>query len=303
MAFLNKSKMAKRVAAMGVGEHPLLKEEELAESEKTAYVEGLVFAALGDDEKVDDSEQVQIRRLAASLKVDKAELKTCFETVLGLKTDEDKLSFAEEIAGVLRRGLIPAFFVADVESLIDKDGEAPEDGVDILNFLGTLLFETREWRSVLLQQKKTAENRREMRTSERLSELGEALLEQVAPFLTRRSTSVEDLEALKDFWRETDFADVASRDIWNWIADLRIGEITPSSGADTDKRLKRKRSEKFWLLMALFVRTYEPDAVKLEEVDLVLKRARSGAMGSSRFFKAELLELAKAYLGEEVAGE
>lgn len=40
MAFLSKMKMAKRVAAIGVAEHPLLKETELAESEKAAYVEG-----------------------------------------------------------------------------------------------------------------------------------------------------------------------------------------------------------------------------------------------------------------------
>ena len=301
MAFLNKIKMAKRVAAIGVGEHPLLKEEELAESEKTAYVEGLVFAALSDDEKVDDGEQLQIRRLAASLKVDKAELKTCFETVLGLKTDEEKLSFAEEIAGVLRRGLIPAFFVADVEALIDKEGTVLEGAADILDYLGTLLFETREWRRSFLRQKKALEDKQANQAAERVAELANTLKDLVAPLLSKAAVSCESLGALRTFWSEVDFADLDDRTIWQWIKNVRIVEIRGFND-NNDRREKRKRCERFWFLMALIMRTYEADSINMETVNAILKHTRTNKTRATRY-KAELLELANAYLGEEVTGE
>ena len=165
MAFINKAAMAKKKADIGIADHPLLKElGNLSLVEKMSYIEGCVFASLMDDEKTDDAERTAIRRLALSLRLSEEEIDQCYETVMALKTDDEKIEFGESVAAQLKREPIPVFLMEDIESLLKKNGEIPAEATDGIDFLGTLIFGDQGWRDVFQKAAKEAEARRRAET-------------------------------------------------------------------------------------------------------------------------------------------
>ena len=226
MAFLNKAKVAKRVAAIGVEDHLLLKETKLTESEKTAYVEGLVFAALMDDEKVDEGELEAVGRLAQSLHMDDAELKNCLETVKGLKTDDEKMAFAEEIVGALKRDTIPVRFIADVESLITKNGEIPPDAADGLDYLGSLLFDAQDWRSERDARLDVLEKTAKAKAAADFKTVQEALETFIEPFASKKEATAEDLAKLAEFWKDETLPQVEMSELYSWVKGYSTGKVT-----------------------------------------------------------------------------
>ena len=226
MAFLNKSKLAKRVAAIGVEDHPLLKETMLTESEKTAYVEGLVFATLMDDEKVDEGELEAVGRLARSLHMDDAELKNCLETVKGLEADDEKMAFAEEIVGALKRDTIPVRFIADVEPLITKNGEIPPDAADGLDYLGSLLFEAQDWRAEREARLDVLEKTVKAKAAADFKTVQEALETFIEPFASKKTVTEEALSELAEFWKDGNLPHVEMGSLYSYVKSYSTGEIT-----------------------------------------------------------------------------
>lgn len=322
MAFLNKSKMAKRVAAIGVEDHPLLKETKLTESEKTAYVEGLVFAALMDDEKVDEGELEAVGRLAQSLHMDDAELKNCLETVKGLKTDDEKMAFAEEIVGALKRDMIPVRFIADVESLITKNGEIPQDAADGLDYLGSLLFEAQDWRAEREARLDVLEKTAKAKAASDFKTVQEALETFIEPFESKKTYCDECLSKLAEFWKSDGLPQVELQHLYAWVKSISIREI-----ADRDKKsvvrlayigtcrksldkanpkiaaVVEKRCHKAWLLFALLVKKFDVAAVDDDKLASLLHQATSKKAGSSEIFNETFAVLAKDYLGEYETGD
>ena len=291
MAFLNKSKMAKRVAAIGVEDHPLLKETKLTESEKTAYVEGLVFAALMDDEKVDEGELETVGRLARSLHMDDAELKNCLETVKGLKTDDEKMAFAEEIVGALKRDMLPVRFVADVESLITKNGEIPPDAADGLDYLGSLLFEVQDWRAERDARQDVLEKTEKAKKAADFKAVQVALKKLIRPFASKTRATTEDLSKLAEFWKDKTLPQVEMVELYSWVKSYSTGEVI------------KKWCCKAWLLIALIMKKYEAEALEVDELAPLLLNAASSTHKSTEAFRVAFAILAKEYLGEYEAGD
>lgn len=328
MAFLNKTKMAKRVAAIGVEDHLLLKETKLTESEKTAYVEGLVFAALMDDEKVDAGELEAIGRLARSLHMDDAELKNCLETVKGLKTDDEKMSFAEEIVGALKRDTIPVRFIADVESLITKNGEIPQDAADGLDYLGSLLFEAQDWRAERVAKENVLEKTTTAKAAADLKALKEALETFIEPLASKKAVKKEDLSKLAEFWKDEALPQVEMSELYAWVKGCSAGRVTDSMienlkkgrrlnemysggfGGSLIKSAQRrinavveKRIRQVWLLFALIMKKYDVAAVDDDKLASLLHQATSKKAGSTEIFNETFAVLAKDYLGEYETGD
>lgn len=332
MAFLNKSKLAKRVAAIGVEDHLLLKETKLSESEKTAYLEGLVFATLMDDEKVDEGELEAVGRLAQSLHMDDAELKNCLETVKGLKTDDEKMAFAEEIVGALKRDMIPVRFVADVESLITKNGEIPPDAADGLDYLGSLLFEDQDWRAERDARLDVLEKTAKAKATTDLKALQETIEAGIVPFASSKTVHSEDLVELVEIWKREDLPQIGLTDLYLWVKNDSIGEITENlhnrtleiwrrhmfvvtrSDEKTYNRKRKlaiemiksiveKRCHKAWLLFALIMKKFDVEAVDIDKLAPLLRQAASKKAGSTKMFDGIFMQLAKDYLGECVAGD
>ena len=334
MAFLNKSKMTKRVAAIGVEDHLLLKETKLTESEKTAYVEGLVFAALMDDEKVDEGELEAVGRLAQSLHMDDAELKNCLETVKGLKTDDEKMAFAEEIVGALKRDMIPVRFIADVESLITKNGEIPQDAADGLDYLGSLLFDAQDWRSERDVRLDVLEKTAKAKAAADFKTVQEALETFIEPFASKKEATADDLSKLAEFWKDETLPQVEMRVLYLWVTNYptgamshaqlekvsrpgffeRLGVVSFSSAVCSvvsEEMLQakqgldavvEKRLHKSWLLFALIMKQYGVAAVDVDKLAPLLRQAVAKTKNSNTAFPTAFKALAKDYLGECEAG-
>lgn len=305
MAFLNKSKLAKRVAAIGVEDHPLLKETKLTESEKTAYVEGLVFAALMDDEKVDEGELEAVGRLARSLHMDDAELKNCLETVKGLKTDDEKMAFAEEIVGALKRDMIPVRFIADVESLITKDGEIPPDAVDGLDYLGSLLFDAQDWRSERDARLDVLEKTVKAKAAADFKTMQEALETFIEPFASKKEATADDLSKLAEFWKDETLPQVEMSELYSWAkgysTEREMGGGRWSLGIAVTQAQVKKRLHKSWLLFALITKKYGVEAVDADKLDRLLRHTVDTISNSA--YVIAFTTLAKNYLGEYEAGD
>ena len=334
MAFLNKSKMAKRVAAIGVEDHPLLKETKLTESEKTAYVEGLVFAALMDDEKVDAGELEAIGRLARSLHMDDAELKNCLETVKGLKTDDEKMAFAEEIVGALKRDTIPVRFIADVESLITKNGEIPQDAADGLDYLGSLLFGTQDWRAERDARLDVLEKTAKAKAAADFKTVQEALETFIEPFASKKVATADDLSELAEFWKDETLPQVEMRVLYLWVTNyptgamshaqlekvsrsgfferLGVGSFSSAVCSVVSEEMLQakqgldavveKRLHKAWLLFALIMKKYDVEAVDADKFKPLLRQAVAKTKESNTAYPTAFKALAKDYLGEYEAG-
>lgn len=320
MAFLNKSKLAKRVAAIGVEDHPLLKETKLTESEKTAYVEGLVFAALMDDEKVDAGELEAVGRLARSLHMDDAELKNCLETVKGLEADDEKMAFAEEIVGALKRDTIPVRFIADVESLITKGGEIPPDAADGLDYLGSLLFGTQDWRAERDARLDVLEKTAKAKAAADFKTVQEALESFIEPFESKKTYCDECLSKLAEFWKSDGLPQVELQRLYAWVKSISIREIADRDRISVAKialsvhygtrrmsldkanpkiaAVVEKRCHKAWLLFALLVKKFDVAAVDDDKLASLLHQATSKKAGSTEIFNETFAVLAKDYLGE-----
>ena len=146
MAFLNKTALQKTAEAMQVADHPLLKNGDIPMNVKQAYVQGCVLATLMDDEKVSDDERTAVRKIGKSLHLDDAAIQECFDIILGLQSQDDKLACLNEVISAIGTGDARFYFMIDFEQLLCLHGVPNEDGYGILDYIGKGLFKNEGWR-------------------------------------------------------------------------------------------------------------------------------------------------------------
>lgn len=149
MAFISKKMIQKMTLERKVVPHPLLAEMEVSLGIKTAYVNGCVLATLMDDEKVSDEERFNVQRIGLSLGLSEEQIGECFSLVEGLKSDDDKSDFIDELKGVLAEPLVAKYFMADFEEVMKKNGKVPESSVEFLDFIGLQITGEEDWRKEL----------------------------------------------------------------------------------------------------------------------------------------------------------
>ena len=146
MAFLNKAALQRTAEVTQVADHPLLKNGDIPMNVKQAYVQGCVLATLMDDEKVSDDERTAVRKIGKSLHLDDGAIQECFEVILGLRSQDDKLACLNEVISAIGTGDARFYFTIDFEQLLCLNGVPNEDGYGILDYIGRALFGKEDWR-------------------------------------------------------------------------------------------------------------------------------------------------------------
>lgn len=154
MAFLNKAVLQKTSETMQVADHPLLKNGDIPMNVKHAYVQGCVLATLMDDEKVSNEERAAVCKIGKSLHLDGSAIQECFEVVLGLQSQDDKLACLNEMITAIGTGDARFYFMIDFEQLLCLHGVPNEDGYGILDYIGKALFKKEDWRGDVFQFEK-----------------------------------------------------------------------------------------------------------------------------------------------------
>ena len=151
MAFLNKAALQKTVETMQVADHPLLKNGDIPMNVKQAYVQGCVLATLMDDEKISDDERAAVRKIGKSLRLDDVAIQECFDVILGLQSQDDKLACLNEVISAIGSGDARFYFMIDFEQLLCLRGVPNEDGYGILDYIGKGLFKNEDWRRDVIE--------------------------------------------------------------------------------------------------------------------------------------------------------
>ena len=156
MEWLSKKVIQKKTLERKITPHPLLAEMEVSLGLKTAYVNGCVLAALLDDAKVSEDENLNVQRIGLSLGLSEEQIAESFTLVEGLASDDDKSAFIDELKGILAEPLVAKYFMADFEEVMKKNGEVPESSVEFLDFIGLQITGEEDWRKALKNAAKKA---------------------------------------------------------------------------------------------------------------------------------------------------
>ena len=166
MAFLNKEKLRNKAVAETVGEHPLLKKRQLSIAEKLAYLQGCVLAALVDDAQMSKEELRQVRQIGVSLCLSDDEIDEGINVVKGLNSDDDKMSFLDEIVALLKIEPLRGFFVDDFKR-VTEFGSKNDDVVEIFDLIGSRLYEDADWQRNIALAKTKDDTKKLLRELER----------------------------------------------------------------------------------------------------------------------------------------
>lgn len=156
MAFLNKAALQRTAEATQVADHPLLKNGDIPMNVKQAYVQGCVLATLMDDEKVSDDERTAVRKIGKSLRLDDVAIQECFDVILGLQSQDDKLACLNEIITAIGTGDARIYFMIDFEQLLCLHGVPNEDGYGVLDYIGNGLLKKEDWRRDVFEFEKVS---------------------------------------------------------------------------------------------------------------------------------------------------
>jgi len=167
MAFISSGLMAKKELERNINQHPLLGQMDVKPNVKMAYLQGCVLGTLLDDEQVSEEERMKVRRIGLSLGMSDDEITECFEVVVGLKCDDDKSAFIDELKGALGEPVVSKYFMSDFKEILEKDGEMPEQSVDYLNFIGSQVTGRKDWHSAICvgNERTDSEDTREISSS------------------------------------------------------------------------------------------------------------------------------------------
>jgi hypothetical protein len=145
MAFLNKEKLRDKTDAATVSEHPLMKKRQLSVAEKSAYLQGCVLAALVDDALMSNDERRRVRSIGLSLGCSEDDINEAVKLLIGLESEDDKLSLVDDIVSLLKVEPIRGFFVEDFRSVIESSKGKNGDAEEIFDLIGARLYEDAEW--------------------------------------------------------------------------------------------------------------------------------------------------------------
>lgn len=161
MAFLSNKVIQKKNQEVSVVPHPLLSQVEAPLGLKMVYLQGCVLGTLLDDAEVSDDEFQNIRRIGLSLGLANSEIEECLEQVKGLKADDDQEAFIEELKGQVADYPVVKFFMDDFEGVMKKKGVVPPSSKKFLDFIGSQVVGTEDWRNGLKNAAKQAEAQRQ----------------------------------------------------------------------------------------------------------------------------------------------
>jgi len=142
----NAARLAKEKKRQELAIHPLVKGGRDRDI-RDAYFQGIIFAAIADDDKIDKNEQAVLVNIGASLEMSAAEVEDGIACVTAL-TDDGKLSLIEECAKTIKEddATVKLFYVQFIQLWTSHEYDKKE--------LDEYLHQFADWTGVTLPEAK-----------------------------------------------------------------------------------------------------------------------------------------------------
>lgn len=140
MAFLDLDEIEQDSKDANIVPHPL--KDKLAESEKAAYINAIVFAGLADDDTLSDIELEYGRTRALSLGLNADDFDEAVKTVQSLDGPKERKEFLFEMLAAFTDRTVAMYVLCDMAQAMASDGDLTDDAVKFLDSLYRLLLKS-----------------------------------------------------------------------------------------------------------------------------------------------------------------
>ena len=131
MVFLDMENFSQAAEDSTVVPHPLA--EKLSLEAKTSYLGMVIFAALAAYGTINPAEKKAIRATGLSLQLGETDINESIETISGLKTNPEKISFVRESAASLSDRDTAMWLYCDMAAVMSIEGALPGDAETFLS--------------------------------------------------------------------------------------------------------------------------------------------------------------------------
>ena len=140
MAFLDLDEIEQDSKDANIVPHPL--KDKLAESEKAAYINAIVFAGLADDDTLSDIELEYGRTRALSLGLNADDFDEAVKTVQSLNGPKERKEFLFEMLAAFTDRTVAMYVLCDMAQAMASDGDLTDDACKFLDSLYRLLLKS-----------------------------------------------------------------------------------------------------------------------------------------------------------------
>lgn len=140
MAFLDLDEIEQDSKDANIVPHPL--KDKLAESEKAAYINAIVFAGLADDDTLSDIELEYGRTRALSLGLNADDFDEAVKTVQSLNGPKERKEFLFEMLTAFTDRTVAMYVLCDMAQAMASDGDLTDDACKFLDSLYRLLLKS-----------------------------------------------------------------------------------------------------------------------------------------------------------------
>ena len=140
MAFLDLDEIEQDSKDANIIPHPL--KDKLAESEKAAYINAIVFAGLADDDTLSDIELEYGRTRALSLGLNADDFDEAVKTVQSLNGPKERKEFLFEMLTAFTDRTVAMYVLCDMAQAMASDGDLTDDANKFLDSLYRLLLKS-----------------------------------------------------------------------------------------------------------------------------------------------------------------
>lgn len=140
MAFLDLDEIEQDSKDANIVPHPL--KDKLAESEKAAYINAIVFAGLADDDTLSDIELEYGRTRALSLGLNADDFDEAVKTVQSLNGPKERKEFLFEMLTAFTDRTVAMYVLCDMAQTMASDGDLTDDANKFLDSLYRLLLKS-----------------------------------------------------------------------------------------------------------------------------------------------------------------
>ena len=140
MAFLDLDEIEQDSKDANIVSHPL--KDKLAESEKAAYINAIVFAGLADDDTLSDIELEYGRTRALSLGLNADDFDEAVKTVQSLNGPKERKEFLFEMLAAFTDRTVAMYVLCDMAQAMASDGDLTDDACKFLDSLYRLLLKS-----------------------------------------------------------------------------------------------------------------------------------------------------------------
>ncbi len=130
--------LKKKAAASQIPVHPLVAKN-IDIRVANAYLGGTVLAALLDDDSISEQEEKRLRDVGISFRMSDEQINEVIATVKGLKSDDDKAGYIEEIISALNDRDIALFFICDLAMTLGSKGQYTDNDIEYFNAIAEWL--------------------------------------------------------------------------------------------------------------------------------------------------------------------